>query len=948
MLSKSSKYEIRRSCSLRDDKWEKKPIVLLRRTNTKLNNGRNFVSRDSATNCDTDGSYRQLCVSPIYHRERSFSPVSSSGPKGQPPTMPLGLLDDLGPDYLEVRNMAKPSGRAAMMAKPPRSPLKFPQHYVITRSRERSLQYKTPLTPGQSPSHQRVHLPDRLLESLPESNIDAGDGRAVPMRKALVRSQDGNINVSRYHGGAPDANLQVEAPRSRQPALPSHVTAASSGSLSSNSPSPRAALGLRRDQYTAMRPLDDGHKPATGSPAHLPATIERDFESEEIEVNNLQIYVPGSPGSTVAPSSPYQRSDSGTSSHTQAHFVVVAIDFGTTYSGYAFSFTRDASNVHMMRKWDGGGDPDVNNHKTPTTLLLKADGEFHSFGFHARQTYHSLTDKEAKRWLYFEKFKMTLHTTQHLSRDTLIRAANGRSVAALTVFGHALRYFKQHAMQELSDQLGNVIESEDVRWVVTVPAIWKQPAKQFMRAAAYEATLASPDNPDQLLIALEPEAASVYCRKLRLNQLVPEYKDRSTMSTLSTKSRTLTREMVANEKNSSLTDSIQDSLSNINQGNASIDDSFTKGTRYMVVDCGGGTTDITVHEIQDKQGSLKELHKATGGPCGSLGVDNQFERLLGSIFGEDYIEYFRYKLPSGYIDLMATFEARKRSVNINQSTTSNVSLPFAFINGFKKWKGCGIETAVKKFASSEVTYDASNGMLRLQQSMVHKLFAPVTEEIVKHIKSVLANPSVSNVKYLFLVGGFAESQLLQVAVRGAFANGSLKVIIPQGVSLAILRGAVLFGLDPTIINIRRSRLTYGIGVLNKFIRGKHPLSKLIVCDNVEWCADVFDKFVLIDQSVGLGDTICRSYTPAKEGQTQIVLHVYSSDEEDAKYVTDVSVKRCGTLVLDLDEQICSSVDDRREIQTKMVFGDTELKVSAVDMKTERTVRSEIDFLSTQE
>lgn len=35
------------------------------------------------------------------------------------------------------------------------------------------------------------------------------------------------------------------------------------------------------------------------------------------------------------------------------HFVVVAIDFGTTYSGYAFSFTRDADSVHMMKKWEG-------------------------------------------------------------------------------------------------------------------------------------------------------------------------------------------------------------------------------------------------------------------------------------------------------------------------------------------------------------------------------------------------------------------------------------------------------------------------------------------------------------------------------------------------------------------------------------------------------------------
>ena len=39
----------------------------------------------------------------------------------------------------------------------------------------------------------------------------------------------------------------------------------------------------------------------------------------------------------------------------------------------------------------------------------------------------------------------------------------------------------------------------------------------------------------------------------------------------------------------------------------------------MVVDCGGGTVDITVHEMDAKTGRLNELHKATGGPHGSTG-----------------------------------------------------------------------------------------------------------------------------------------------------------------------------------------------------------------------------------------------------------------------------------------------------------------------------------------
>ena len=43
-----------------------------------------------------------------------------------------------------------------------------------------------------------------------------------------------------------------------------------------------------------------------------------------------------------------------------------------------------------------------------------------------------------------------------------------------------------------------------------------------MREAAYQAGIGCRETPDQVLIALEPEAASVYCRKLKLSQLVPE------------------------------------------------------------------------------------------------------------------------------------------------------------------------------------------------------------------------------------------------------------------------------------------------------------------------------------------------------------------------------------------------------------------------------------------
>jgi len=73
-----------------------------------------------------------------------------------------------------------------------------------------------------------------------------------------------------------------------------------------------------------------------------------------------------------------------------------------------------------------------------------------------------------------------------LNANTELAASNGQSIKALAIFAHALRFFRNHAIQELADQSQTRILDEDIRWIISVPAIWKEPAKQFMRQAAYQ------------------------------------------------------------------------------------------------------------------------------------------------------------------------------------------------------------------------------------------------------------------------------------------------------------------------------------------------------------------------------------------------------------------------------------------------------------------------------
>ncbi|XP_061109206.1 heat shock 70 kDa protein 12B [Conger conger] len=619
--------------------------------------------------------------------------------------------------------------------------------------------------------------------------------------------------------------------------------------------------------------------------------------------------------------------------------VVVAIDFGTTSSGYAFSFAQDPEAIHMMRRWEGG-DPGVANQKSPTCLLLTPELRFHSFGFSARDSYHDLDPDEARHWLYFDKFKMKIHSASDLTMETELEAVSGRRVRAIEVFVHALRFFREHALKEVKDQSSSVLEGDAVRWVITVPAVWRQPAKQFMREAAYLAGLVSAEAPDQLLIALEPEAASIYCRKLRLHQVV-DLSTRPTANGVDPDGPRLSSFRQAREQ---LRRARHSRTFLVESGTGELWSEMQTGDRYIVADCGGGTVDLTVHQIEQPQGTLKELYKASGGPYGAVGVDLAFEAMLCQIFGADFIESFKAKRPAAWVDLTIAFEARKRTASPTSPNPLNISLPFSFIDFYKRHRGQSVETALRKSNMNIVKW-SSQGMLRLTPEATKELFQPTIDNIVKHIEDLMRKQEVQGVRFLFLVGGFAESAMLQQAVHAALGRGC-RIIIPQDVGLTILKGAVLFGLDPTVVRVRRCPLTYGVGVLNRFVEGRHPPAKLLVKDGRDWCTDVLDRFVAVDQSVALGEVVRRSYTPARPGQRKIIINVYCSATDEAVYISDPGVRKCGTVTLDLPDPAPGEPPARRrEIRTTMQFGDTEIKVTALDVATDRSVRAAIDFLS---
>ena len=73
-----------------------------------------------------------------------------------------------------------------------------------------------------------------------------------------------------------------------------------------------------------------------------------------------------------------------------------------------------------------------------------------------------------------------------MNRKTEIQDSLGKRKPALDVFTHSIGKLRSKLLETLQRSSGKhgVVAEADIFWVITVPAIWGDAAKQFMREAA--------------------------------------------------------------------------------------------------------------------------------------------------------------------------------------------------------------------------------------------------------------------------------------------------------------------------------------------------------------------------------------------------------------------------------------------------------------------------------
>jgi len=201
--------------------------------------------------------------------------------------------------------------------------------------------------------------------------------------------------------------------------------------------------------------------------------------------------------------------------------LVVGIDFGTTFTGFAFGHSgltvetladmkRVAGKIAIVRTW-----PNAVSDKIPTVLAYNSTPPSWGANIGPRdkpRVAHFKLGLQENVGKYYKQRASAKGTTSLLGGyldDPNWKHPNMPNKKAVDYTAdyltQAFNYVKNEALPRTFD--AEFLKGQKISYVLTVPAIWTDKAKELTRQAAVRAGISR----RELMLITEPEAAALYC-----------------------------------------------------------------------------------------------------------------------------------------------------------------------------------------------------------------------------------------------------------------------------------------------------------------------------------------------------------------------------------------------------------------------------------------------------
>ncbi|CAO3645991.1 unnamed protein product [Mucor hiemalis] len=334
------------------------------------------------------------------------------------------------------------------------------------------------------------------------------------------------------------------------------------------------------------------------------------------------------------------------------------------------------------------------------------------------------------------------------------------------------------------------------------------------------------------------------------------------------------------------------------------------GQRFMICDAGGGTVDLIVFEINEPPGerrTLKEVTNGHGGSCGSGFLDLRMREYLKRKFS-----HYHTINDSAMELIMDTF------VNVIKPDFDGVEDHFLDLPA---------SMGLGDLTDNDIGLD--NGSLCLPAEELREyVFEPVIRQVLDLIKGQLAQSP--QLEAIFLVGGFGQSNYLFRRVEDEFANQVGMIGVPPRGELAVVRGAVYFGLNPQIVTERVSRRTYGVETRMLFQDDIDPPEYSVMGgDGKRYCRQRFSVYVHQGQSIKVDECVSKNFVISYPNDTDSDLFAFDGEGQPPRLTSHPLVRKVGNFPIRMPHLENVRAGEKVNMTIKMYFGLTEIKIECI-------------------
>lgn len=341
-------------------------------------------------------------------------------------------------------------------------------------------------------------------------------------------------------------------------------------------------------------------------------------------------------------------------------------------------------------------------------------------------------------------------------------------------------------------------------------------------------------------------------------------------------------------------------------------------------------TDIVMHE--KKRDGLRELTRGVGAKLGGGSVDNIFVQFLRKLLGDFITDEFINRYRKDFIALMREFEIQKRNVTPRTTTCIELKLPgcLQILCQKQQYNDTLANVIFRSVYQGRVRLVGNR--LKIDAVISNEFFRAISVEMAKLISlSLTSHKNAKDISVLVLTGGFAESEVVQEMMHQELIGKSAikQIVVPPDADIAVLKGAVIFGHNPSSFNCRVNRFTLGMRIARLYNPEMHAPERRSVLNGIEYVLDIFSPFLTIGTRVPVGFISHQALTTTEPMQRKIEIDVYQSSSLSHNFVTDEGCESLGKI----EYQIPVPSEEARTIYIDFEMGGTELVMCVVDKKT---------------